>query len=195
MNSVLKILEKHRWLIACTLYLLTISIRLVGITTHPLQTDEHHWVHRSSKVLTLFKSDPLNATTHLGHPGVPAALVMAAGELAGKGWNKILGESTGDYFYLDGFSSTRIANVVFSSLITPLIFLSLSNLFGALPLLVCCLFISLGAYHIFLSRLAHIDTIQTVIVTATIIAFFYSVERQSLLLKLLAGFLWGLQSP
>ncbi len=134
-------------------------------------------------LLRVNRGDYISATSHLGHPGVPPSLVMAAGQVVGR---RIGGE------YSDKLTASRAGNAILASLAIPLTFL-----IGALFLrfevgLLAALLLVFDCQHLAFSRVAHIDAGLTVFVTASIALFLAAEQRSSTGLKLLAGLTWGL---
>jgi hypothetical protein len=66
-------------LLALCVYLLALLVRVWGIDQAAIVTDERFWVSRSVRVNHHLTTTPQHATTHLGHPGIPAAITMAFG--------------------------------------------------------------------------------------------------------------------
>ncbi len=68
--------------ICLLLYVFALVVRLWGITTPAPQTDEITWRKRSSQIIRVVKKEEYSKTTsHLAHPGIPPAMIMALGQL------------------------------------------------------------------------------------------------------------------
>ena len=64
-------------------FALSFLLRLPGLASDAPQTDEITWVKRSAVIVRKIKSGEIHEfSSHLGHPGVVPALVMAAGQVA-----------------------------------------------------------------------------------------------------------------
>ena len=60
---------------------IALSFRFFSLGELACQSDERLWVERSFEVVERLKTDPRQATTHLGHPGVTPSLIMGAAQL------------------------------------------------------------------------------------------------------------------
>lgn len=185
-----------RVLVAILLYCLCVGIRIIGVCDPTVQSDEGHWVSRSSRVATRLAEAPLHSTSHLGHPGIPSAIAMALGQIVVGRANSMFSIKSGDLIYYDSFSAARVANVLLSCLIFPLVFLGCATFFDQRVGVLATLFLALDPKHLELSRLAHIDSGMTLWITATLLTYFIAVEKSrsqyGLYLKCVAGFFWGL---
>ncbi len=183
---------KNKYILAFIVYALCLAIRLCHIQEPALQSDEEHWIKRSSQILTKLKSDPLNTTTHLAHPGIPAAWTMAVGELIATKINTARNYRFGDKNYIDAYSAARISIAFFSSLLAPLIVLGFVSYLGTGISLLAALLVSLDSQHIFLSRIAHLDTTMCFLVVLTTLIYYRAIITNNDRGKLLAGVFWGL---
>lgn len=183
--------DRRLWL-SCALYLLALLLKLPGIDSLDIRPDETKWMQRSSRIITNWELQPLSLTTHLGHPGVPPALLMAAGQLAAREWNQHVVMHNSALSPIDRLLASRLAIVFFASLITPLIYLTSCALLGEQVALLAALLFTLDPRFLGYSRLAHLDAVLTVFVFACISAYTWSEVKNSHLLKLLAGAFWGL---
>ncbi|MDD2941650.1 MAG: glycosyltransferase family 39 protein [bacterium] len=160
------------YFIAYILFVLTVLLRLHGITTLEPQPDEVHWHGRAFQIVESLRTGVYSyATSHLGHPGIFPAGLMGLGEWLGDHVNMQRGLVEGDPGYLYHLYSARIAVIVFSSIAVPILFLFLyieTDLLTAL--LASVLLLSFPA-HSFVSRMAHLDGSLTVLVMLT--AMFY----------------------
>jgi hypothetical protein len=183
---------KARLLFAIILYVLALAIRLPGITSPGVQSDEDHWVSRSYRIVTRLHEAPLNATTHMTHPGITPSLAMAAAQVVAHSYNRMRELQPRDLAYVDNVTAARIGNVLFSSLLFPAMTIFLPALLGLMWGVGVALLYLLDPYHLVFSRLAHIDTGLTLMVAATLWLYFRAIEKNSLRHKLLAGVFWGL---
>lgn len=175
------------------LYLAALLVRLPGISTATPQADELHWLTRSQKILTKFKTgDYLNLTTHCTHPGVPPALVMAFGQKISEKWNSSRGLEQYNRGYVDRLTAARVSNVLASSLLAPVVFAGVVYFLGLIPALLCTVFVIFDPHIIGLSRLAHLDALLCVFVVGACFLYAYALQNASLKAKLGAGLLWGL---
>lgn len=183
-----------RWacLLGALLTVLALFLRLEQIGQAAPQSDERLWVRRSFEVIERLKKEPLQATTHLGHPGVPPALFMAVGQWLGIKFNDFAGSPPGSAGYIDRLTTSRIAAALSSSLVVPILFWGAFKFIGLLPAVLAASLLALNPRHLAYSRMAHIDGGLTLIVLAVVLLYFIAVERRSLLLKIAAGCCWGL---
>ena len=177
----------------CTLYALALGLRLFGLTAAGLQPDELHWQARSYQIVKNVRAEQYqHLTTHLPHPGIAAAVVMAGGQYLSERYNHSKGLSPGQPGYLDHLSACRIANAAVSSLVAPLLFLGALSIIGFWPSIIAAGLFAMDPHHIGLSRQAHIDSVQTLLITVCALLFLHSMLRNNLLMKLAAGVSWGL---
>ena len=167
--------------------------RVIDITEPAPQVDEIHWQDRSYVVRHSFRDGLYTKfSSHLGHPGIPAALMMAAGQEAAYQWNKRFAPAPGAPGYLDALSGSRLANALFSSLIAPLFFFLACFVFPVGLALTGALLIAFDPQLVAAGRLAHLDSSLAVFVCASVFCYWLAVERRSTALKLVAGVLFGL---
>lgn len=193
-TTVVAILKSKRAVFfSCLLYLFALAIRLHEISVSVPKPDEVHWQWRSHVVYErLLGADVAHATTHLGHPGIVPALVMGGGQMLSEIYNKAFNLTLDDPYYIDLMTAARIANAVVSSLIIPFLYLSGMFLLGSrVALLAACLLL-LDPFHISSSRMAHLDSILTLLVTATYFFYVLSLKNDRLSLKFIAAIFWGL---
>ena len=153
---------KYRFLIALLVFILSLLIRIKGLASFEVEADEIHWVKRSAKIVEKFnKGEFTKLTTHIGHPGVVPALIMAFGQ---KLFN--IGEDPKFLFgrSIDRLTISRLSCALFSSILGSLVFLLGASIIGNRSSLVAGLICGLCPTGIFLSRLAHLDSILTVLV-------------------------------
>ena len=170
------------------LFLLGLGFRLWGIGLPGPQPDELHWERRSHALLEKLQSgDFVRATSHLAHPGIPAASAMALGQY--------IAEKSGDTLFglsIDRLSSSRIAVSLLSCLVGPVLFLGIFPIFGfSTAFLASALFV-LDPYYIGLSRIAHIDSTLTLFVSLTVFLYLRAIPKGSFAIKICAGIAWGL---
>ncbi len=178
---------------ALLLFSIALGIRLHGVQEYFPVPDELLWRNRSNTIIKKARAGEYsNLTSHLDHPGVPPALLMAAA-----GWiaersqaNKGIDEDHPDY--IDRLSSARIAIATTSSLIAPMMFLASAPFTGVVTAFFGAALLTLDPHHISMSRMAHLDALLTLFVTLTVLLYGLSIEKKSLSLKLLAGVTWGL---
>ena len=182
-------------LFSCCVLILAISafFRLFGINEHQPQAYELNWQTRSHTVVEKIESGNLrDLTTHLGHPGVPAALMMAAGGLLVDRYNQARELLPGNHGYIDLLEAYRITIALVTSFIPLILFLGIYRTIRPGVALLASLLLALDPRLIGLSRIAHIDATLTLLVLCTCLLFFLSIEKRSLPLKILAGLFWGL---
>lgn len=170
-----------------------LCFRLSNIRTAAPSPDEQHWLHRSAIFLErLHKSEWTELTTHMGHPGIPAAVLMAGGEALAIQWNSWTHAEPHTRLYIDSLAAARLAVVTCSSIVFLVMILFSSNLIGLTALLLGTMFFALDCQHIALTRIAHIDGILTLLATSCLFLGFSAERANSTPRKLLAGALWGL---
>jgi len=172
-------------------FFVALGVRLYGVTTLAPHADEGHWVGRSAKLIWMLKNDPAQATTHLGHPGIPPAAIMAFGQWVRGKVIDSQGITPEDPRYLYKLDACRLVIAGASSLVVPVVFFGVLALLGVWPAFLAAMFLALDPRHIGYSQMAHLDTILTLFVTAAIFLYVYAVQKNKLSLKLLAGACWG----
>lgn len=179
-------------LLAFAVFCLSLIPRLWQIGYRLPEPDELHWIDRSYRVIERLRAGELSVgTTHLGHPGLPPALAMAAGEVVAESWNDRTHAVRGDGVFVDRLTAARMANAVLSSLLPAAIILVLGSVTGSgIALLMGCL-VAFDPRFIGLGRIAHIDCALALFTFLSALTFFLAEERRSLSLKLLAGVWWG----
>lgn len=156
-----------------------------------MQTDEKHWVLRAhvlGKRLVRFSE---HFSRHLGHPGVFPAAVLMSGQAVGKAYNKAAEIITGHPGTVSLLTGARLGNAAFSSLLPCLVFLFLLRWTGVGEAFCVGALIALGPRMIDLSQIAHVDTIFSVVVTLTVMAYVSALRLSNSWLKLAAGILFG----
>ncbi len=183
--------DRRLWLAFAT-YLLALAIRLPGLNSQDIRPDETTWLERSEKVLVRLAERPFEATTHLGHPGLPPALLMASAQWSAKKWNSKIVPKVDFLSPIDRLLASRLAIVFFASLIVPLIYLSLATRFGQSMALLSAILVALDPRHVGYSRTAHLDAVEAVFIFACIACYIRSEIKKEPLVKLLSGVFWGL---
>lgn len=177
---------------ALLICLLALTARLYAIGYRLPEPDELHWIERSYRVIERWREGHLSTiTTHLGHPGIPPALVMAGAQLMAERWNDRLGLQAEDPRFVDRLVAARSGNAVLSSLIPPTAYLLLAPITGGSALVLGCV-LAVDPRFVGLGRIAHIDSGLALFVLLTLALFFKAEERRSLPLKLCAGCTWAL---
>ncbi|MCB0338097.1 MAG: glycosyltransferase family 39 protein, partial [Bdellovibrionales bacterium] len=166
-------------------------IRLWGISYSPPVTDERLWISRSPRTIDAFKRDPSHFSTHLAHPGVPPAVSMGIGVKLSQKYNQFFGLEPTSQWYVSSLKACRIAVAVVSSFLVPLVFLLLIPFIGSQSALFVSGLICFDPQIVGYARMAHLDSIMTLFVVAAVGTYALSVARDSALLRLVAGVLWG----
>jgi hypothetical protein len=192
---LLPLLKSNRQLLllASLFWLVSVLVRLDGITSLAPQGDELIWLKRSGLVLQKWREHSWHDwSTHLTHPGIPPSVVMALGQAGAEKWNRRLALSEGDPWYLDALSGSRLALTLITSTIAPLAFIVVALVFD--PLIAACLGVILLFEPILLEtgRIAHVDGMLSVLILLTVLCFVVAEYRVSWRLMICAGALWGL---
>jgi hypothetical protein len=170
-----------------------VGVRLISVRTSAPNADEHHWVTRSAILAERIRiGDYREATSHLGHPGIPAAAAMAVAEQLAAAHNARRHAEPFSNSYIDPLAAARIGNVLLSSSIFPLLFWAASPLLGPLAALCATLLLVFDYQHVALSRIAHIDGVLTLLAAACLLLYTWAERRSSTAGKVLAGVIWGL---
>ncbi len=181
------------FLIAAVLFFVSLLIRLPGISRDTLQPDERHWVIRSQETLYKLKTgDSAHFTSHLGHPGVPPALVMSFGQALRKLINPPGEIESLEQGAVDRLTASRVANAVFSCLLFPLMLILLSELVEFEIALLAVLLFVVSPTHIGYSRMAHIDSLLTLFVTTSMLLYALAEKKMVISYKIFSGIFWGL---
>jgi hypothetical protein len=179
-------------IVGALLFMVALLPRILSLAAGPLQADERHWDARTDKVLEKLHSDPLHATSHLGHPGVLPALVMSGSKAAYILADRIIGSAEARALLIDSLGAARLGNALFSSLLPPVLFFVLLQWTGLYEALTIALLAALSPRAIDLSRIAHVDTIHGVVVVATVFAYLTALRLDKIRFKVLAGICFGL---
>lgn len=157
-----------------------------------MQTDEIHWTLRAELLHKRAKRLSKNFSTHLSHPGIFPASVLVSGQVAATKYNRALEIITGKRGEVSSLTGARLGNAIFSSLLPCIVFLFLLKWTGRGESFCVAAMLALGPRAIDLSQIAHVDTIFSVAVTLTVIAYLSAIRANSVGLKLLSGALFGL---
>lgn len=184
-------LDRRLWL-SFALYLLALLLKLPGLNSLDIRPDETKWMNRSARVISAWNEHPLASTTHLGHPGVPPAVLMALGQAAAREWNLHVVPRFSFLAPIDRLLASRLAIVFVASMLIPLVYLGSLHLLGEKISLLAAALLALDPRLNGFSRIAHLDAVLAVFVFACISFYVWSEKKDSHLLKLLAGVFWGL---
>ncbi len=172
-------------MLALLLWAVGLLPRLLDIFTQDPQGDELLWNERSTELLSAaLQGDWSHVTSHLGHPGIPAAVAMALAKF----FNSLLPA----HQQLDPLNAARLGNAALSSLIVPFAFLTLRYAAGTSVALITALFLVVDVQLLAISRLAHIDSSLAVMTLLSATCYLRGSITQRVRWKLLAGFFWGL---
>lgn len=191
----MSLLSARQWSgISLGLFALVVAIivRMADIGAPAPQPDERLWVVRSHKLLINMAEKPHRATTHLGHPGIPPAIVMAFGQYLGERYNRFFGFEPGDKGYVSKLVSARRAIALISSLVVVVVFAGTMLFFGKGPAFIAAMLVALDPRSVGYARMAHLDAVLALLATLTVVLYLLSLRYQSLILKLIAGIGWGL---
>ena len=185
-------LGKSKLIVASLLFLLSLLLRLNGISQSEPQVDEPLWVKRSHGVVERLSTEDnrFRATTHLGHPGIVPALLMAAGQEI---FPRVFSSSDAlSRFFSHELYSSRVTCALVTSLIAPVIFLGFAHLLGGPIAASAGLLSTLDPRLLAYSRIAHLDGTLTLLCLLCFCLFVYSELKSSFRLKLTAGIVWGM---
>lgn len=178
--------------LAFLLLIIGILPRIEGVVRSPMQPDEKHWVSRTDTMVSRIKRLSRQATSHLGHPGVFPAAVLATGRQLGRIWTP----DPPPGGFVDNFSThltnTRLGNAYFSGLLPCFVFLVLLAYTGVAEAFSIGALLALTPNLIDLGQVAHIDTIHAVAATATIFSYFAAIRRGLIRYKIASGVFFGL---
>ena len=179
-------------LLIVALYGLASGVRLANISNKEFQADERLWVERSKKIVAKFRERPQHLTTHLCHPGIPPALIMAASLALRQGMINRFSLTPDSRLYFDEFTACRTAIALGSALVAPLVFIACLYFLGLWPALAASLLLAMDPRHVGLSQQAHLDSFMTVLVALTIFLYALAIRLARFWPKVLAGISWGL---
>ncbi len=183
---------KNQITLGFLLLVLSLAVRLFGIVEPAPQPDERNWIDRAERVIYKLKTDPLDSTSRLGHPGLPPTLLMVVAQVLNKKMQHTFDIKPGDALYFDELSISRITLTTASALLVPIVFLSLSPILGTMVAFLGALLLALDPMMIGSSRLAHVDATLSLLVTLCVLSYIQAVRRASLGWKVISGLFWGL---
>lgn len=173
-----------RSLTSLLLFLLALWPRVTDIQASDPQGDELFWDTRVAVFLQrVGAGDIAHATSHLGHPAIPAVLAMASARAV----NDTLPEDS----RVDSLTADRLGNAVFSSLVAPAVYLIFAPLLGGLAAFVAALFVVFDPQHVAVSRMAHVDSSFSLFVVLSVGCYLLGKLRGRSGLVLLSGVFWG----
>lgn len=175
------------------LFACSFCIRLIDLDILPPQADEIHWLKRSQKVLDrVERGDLLHATTHLGQPGIPVCILLATVRYFSNEHNQDKNLKAGDAGHIDFLSAGRTLLAGINSLLPVLVAVFLMSLGLSGLGIVTGLLLAIDPHFYYLSRIAHLDAMLSLLVFACAFTWFWACERESTKLKLFSGLSWGL---
>lgn len=185
------------WLLCLLCFSVSIVPRFSGVFSADPQADEFHWASRSLQSMRklINAGHDLNYRTfthHVGHPGSVPTLIMAGANRVGSYINELHGVEPSDPGYIDSLSSSRFACAFVASLAPVALLLGSAPLVGSGLAIFAGLMLALDPRFIALSRIAHLDAMLTLFVTASVFLFFNSVIYRKPKLKFWAGIFWGM---
>ena len=173
------------------MFLLFLSLRVAGIVDLGIQTDEVHWRARSLEVIKRLKEGNYSeATTHLGQPGLPPAVIMAVGGILADKLG-FIGHKIGN-ISIDHLHAARFACAFASSLIVFPILILGSRLLGEKGAILATLLLAFAPHHVGLSHMAHLDSTMSLFVVTSALFYFLSQVESRVDYKIYAGLFWGL---
>ncbi len=183
-----------KYFFATLLFILSFSIKLPYLFPQTTLPDEIHWLERSRTFLEkIEEKDFSHLTSHLGHPGIPAVAIMGVSEKFAQKWNSHFNfKKRVSPYYVDDLSAARLGIAFSTSLLIPLVFLFTIRYFGLAAALLSSLLLISDCQLLGLSRIAHIDSILTLLTFSTVFLFILAEEKKSIFLKLFSGIFWGL---
>lgn len=184
----------NKYLLPLLLFIFSFLVKLPYLFPQTALPDEIHWLERSKVFLEKIEAkDFSHLTSHLGHPGIPAVAVMGLSENLARKWNLHFDlKKRVSKYYIDDLSAARLGIAFFTSLLIPLVFLFTLRYFGLVIALLSSLFLTFDCQMLGLSRIAHVDSMLTLLTFATVFFFILAEEKKSIAIKLFSGFLWGL---
>lgn len=184
--------RNSRLIVALFCLCAALFIRLYGISDPAPQPDERNWLSRSHKVLFKFKTELLDSTSHLGHPGLPPTMIMVAAQVVAHEFNSIFNLESGSKYYLDDLTASRMALATTSALIVPIFVWFAAPLLGLTWAALAALLLAFDPVLTGCARMAHIDATLTLLVTLTVLSYLYALKSGKLSWKIIAGVFWGL---
>ncbi len=172
-------------LVYALLFIVAMFPRVASIDGGDPQGDELFWNGRVSTFLSALHDGRFSeATSHLGHPSIPAVVAMATARRVNEA---LPAEVRGDSLTAD-----RIGNATLSALVAPLSLALLAPLLGFTWALLVAILIALDPQHIAVSRIAHVDSSFSLFVIASSALYLISKLYNRPGLTIVAGVTWGL---
>jgi 4-amino-4-deoxy-L-arabinose transferase-like glycosyltransferase len=155
---------------------------------HALNPDETLWIERGSKLIyPLRQRQFMQATAHLGHPGVvPAVLIGSSYVYLGRGVSEF------SFDLLDPVTAARFPIALVGVTTCLLLYLIGRISLGEAPSFWGAIFLALYPSHIALSRVAHIDTTLTLFSMLTILCYLAHFARERPAWKIASAVFFGL---
>lgn len=191
-SPFLSLNQRRIFLLALLLYTLALLIRLDGIRQIEPHPDERHWVVRTEQFLHRLRGTPYAATTHLGQPGIPAVFVMSVAQYATHIFDRLHFKLDPSARPADLLVPSRVAIALASSLLIPLLFLSLIPIFGLTSSFFAAALLLFDPTHVGYSRIAHLDALQALFVCMTVFIWYRSFLTDKVSFAVVAGVFWGL---
>lgn len=167
------------------LFLIALIPRGASIEGGDPQGDELFWNSRVTTFLAALHDRRFSeATSHLGHPSIPAVVAMAIA--------REVNEALPIEFRVDSLTADRIGNATLSALVAPLSFALLAPLLGFTWALLVAILIAFDPQHIAVSRIAHVDSSFSLFVISSSALYLISKVYNRPLLTIAAGVTWGL---
>ncbi len=198
--------------IAVAVVLIAIILPRILALGHFVSPDENLWLYRSANFYFALGQRDFAATYQSEHPGVT---VMWAGTAAflirypgyrGSGLGQV--EADQFHYYMNHFSNVTPLEILITArlilLIGHVLVLTLSywfarDLIGTIPALVGFLFLAFDPFHIFLTRILHLDGLSSNLILLSLLSFVsYQLRDQisSLIVSgAAAGLAWLTKSP
>lgn len=172
------------------LILISAAFRLVDLGSTGMVTDERLWVKRSAKLVQNLKDNPTHFSDHLGHPGVPPAILMGVGQVVVGKIDRLLGRTGNEA--VSRLVASRLPLAILASLLAPLVYYGFRAIVGVQVALLAAFFVAVDPQLIGIARMAHLDSTLTLFVVASVAAFLSGTIRSNTFLIVLAGVFWGL---
>lgn len=178
-------------LLSIFLYATAVGIRLYSMDEIGLQSDERLWASRSYDFYRKARTDLRHSTSHLPHPGVTSAAVMAVGHFVREHLNEKRQCGSDKKCQVHILDACRISIVFFVSLLIPIMFLGTIWLIGPGWAFLAALLVSMDPRVIGYTRIAHIDGTLALFVCATLLTYLNAMRRDSNWWRFISGICWG----
>jgi len=177
-----------------SIFCFSISIRLYNLTLVAPVTDERLWTSRGYRLIEHLSKDPLEYSSHLRHPGLPAATLIGAAQKTAEKINK--------YFYssdsqesntepIDSLDASRFIIALLSSLLPLIVFWGSKTVLGFPIAFFSAAILMVEPYILANSRIAHLDASLSVFVACSLFSYTYAVRHSKLIWKFVAGVFFG----